>query len=72
MPYKSDAQRKWMHENHPEIAKKWDKEFPNQKGLPKRAAASDNAAFDVHSVDPRRLKEEVKKDLNLKSKKHKA
>ncbi len=34
MPYVSDAQRKYMHAVHPKIAKKWDKEFPNQKGLP--------------------------------------
>ena len=26
MPYKSEAQRKFMHAKHPEIAKKWDKE----------------------------------------------
>lgn len=34
MPYKSDAQRKFMHAEHPEIAKRWDKEYPNQKNLP--------------------------------------
>jgi hypothetical protein len=34
MPYVSDAQRKFMHARHPEIAKRWDREYPNQKGLP--------------------------------------
>ena len=34
MPYKSDAQRKFMHAKHPEIAKRWDKEYPEQKHLP--------------------------------------
>ena len=34
MPYKSQAQRKYMHLKHPEIAKRWDREFPNQKRLP--------------------------------------
>lgn len=34
MPYVSDAQRKFMHAKHPGIAKRWDKEYPDQKGLP--------------------------------------
>lgn len=34
MPYKSDAQRKFMHAKHPEIAARWDKEYPNQGKLP--------------------------------------
>lgn len=33
MPYKSDAQRKYMHAKHPEIAARWDKEYPDQKNL---------------------------------------
>lgn len=35
MPFKSEAQRKWMHENHPEMAKKWESETPKTK-LPNR------------------------------------
>lgn len=27
MPYKSDKQRKFMHAQHPEIAKRWDEEY---------------------------------------------
>lgn len=27
MPYKSDAQRKFMHAQHPRIAAKWDKKY---------------------------------------------
>ncbi len=30
MPYKSKAQAAFMHINHPEIAKKWDKEYPSK------------------------------------------
>ena len=26
MPFKSEKQRKWMHANQPEMAKKWEKE----------------------------------------------
>lgn len=34
MPYVSDAQRKWMHANHPEMAKRWDEHTPKGKKLP--------------------------------------
>jgi hypothetical protein len=37
MPYRSQAQRRFMHARHPGIAHRWDKEYPNQKGLPERA-----------------------------------
>lgn len=36
MPFKSEAQRKWMHDNHPEMAKKWENETPNKTKLPDR------------------------------------
>lgn len=32
MPYASDAQRKFMHAQHPSIAKKWDTELRTGKG----------------------------------------
>jgi hypothetical protein len=38
MPFKSQAQRKWMHANHPEMAKRWEKETPKKK-LPKKKKA---------------------------------
>lgn len=34
MPFRSQAQRGYMHIHHPEIAKRWDKDFPNQGKLP--------------------------------------
>jgi len=34
MPYKSEAQRKFMHAKHPEVAKEWDKKYPTPKKLP--------------------------------------
>jgi hypothetical protein len=34
MPFKSEAQRRFLWMHHPEIAKRWSKEFPHQKGLP--------------------------------------
>ena len=33
MPFKSDKQRKWMHANEPEMAKKWEKEEKNEEKL---------------------------------------
>lgn len=36
MPFQSKAQMKYMYMHHPEIAKRWRKEYPNQnlKKLP--------------------------------------
>lgn len=31
MPFKSQAQRKWMYENDPEMAKRWETETPNKE-----------------------------------------
>lgn len=36
MPFKSEAQKKWMYANYPEMAKQWQKETPKEKKLPKR------------------------------------
>lgn len=36
MPLKSQAQRRWMHATHPEMAKRWEKETPKKK-LPEKA-----------------------------------
>lgn len=37
MPFKSQAQRAFMHARHPEIAKRWEKHTPKGKKLPKYA-----------------------------------
>lgn len=36
MPFKSQAQRRWMHATHPEMAKKWEKHTPKGKKLPEK------------------------------------
>jgi len=41
MPYGSKAQSRFMHAKKPKIAKKWDKEQPNQVSLPERKAKMD-------------------------------
>lgn len=33
-PFKSRAQRRWMHATHPEMAKRWEAETPDKKTLP--------------------------------------
>ena len=35
MPFKSEAQRRFMHAKHPTIAKRWEREYPTSV-LPKR------------------------------------
>lgn len=34
MPFKSEAQRRFMYAKHPAIAKRWSKEYPSQGKLP--------------------------------------
>jgi len=36
MPFKSQAQRKWMFANKPEMAERWAAETPKGKKLPKK------------------------------------
>ena len=36
MPFKSEAQRRFMHARHPKIAKRWEKHTPKGKKLPKK------------------------------------
>lgn len=41
MPFKSQAQRGWMHANHPEMAKEWEEHTPKGKKLPKKVKKAD-------------------------------
>ena len=34
MPFKSQAQRKWMYSNEPKMAEKWEEHTPKNKQLP--------------------------------------
>lgn len=40
MPFKSQAQRRYMYSQHPEIAQRWRKQYGPQKGLPERTDRS--------------------------------
>ena len=35
MPFKSKAQRSWMHKTHPKMAKRWESHTPKGTKLPK-------------------------------------
>ncbi len=38
MPFKSESQRRYLYLKHPDIAKRWSVEYPNQKQLPEHVA----------------------------------
>lgn len=50
MPFKSEAQRKWMHANKPEMAKKWEKHTPKDKKLPKKKSKSESLESRLDAV----------------------
>lgn len=43
MPFRSEAQKRYMYANHPEIAKKWDAEFPSHGKLPEHVSKKPRA-----------------------------
>jgi hypothetical protein len=74
MPFKSEKQRRFLWSQHPDIAKRWAKEYPGQKDLPlyahdkepadkEKAAAMEelNKSFSVNTVGLRIYNECVKK-----------
>ncbi len=46
MPFQSEQQRKFMYAKHPEIAKRWSKEFPTQKKLPQYKKSAKKVAYE--------------------------
>jgi len=47
MPIKSEAQRRWLWANHPEMAARWEKETPSGK-LPEHAKRVSKKKKRVH------------------------
>ena len=75
MPFKSEKQRKWMHANEPEMAKKWEKEETIEgklRNLIKQEIKSINEGFDKYylsSLLDSRLKKKLEIAIkNLKGK----
>lgn len=44
MPFKSKAQRRYMHSQHPDIASRWEHEYPTPARLPARKASKRSAS----------------------------
>jgi hypothetical protein len=40
MPFKSEAQRKYLHANQPKLAQEWEQKYPVSGQLPERAKPS--------------------------------
>jgi len=57
MPFKSQAQRKWMYANMPEMAKEWEDETPSGR-LPKRLHAKSKSKT---KISQRRRRRKLKK-----------
>lgn len=38
MPFRSQAQRRWMHAKHPRMAARWEAHTPKGKKLPRRVS----------------------------------
>ena len=80
MPFKSEKQRKWMHANEPDMAKKWEKEenvneveYHTWPENPKPHPVGDHHKDEVKETAKRDYKDEYKKfQSSPKSKKYRA
>lgn len=50
MPLVSQAQRRWMHSQKPEMAARWEKETPKGKKLPARVGKPKKPGFKLGMV----------------------
>ena len=53
MPFRSQAQRRYLYARHPAIAKRWRRESGPQRGLPQRAKSRRDRMIS-HFIDRRR------------------
>ena len=62
MPFASEKQRRWMHKNKPEMAKKWEKEMPahykNKTGKAREKAMEEHeeSMGKIRSFKPKKKK----------------
>ena len=59
MPFKSQAQRKWMYANNPEMAKEWEDETPPGR-LPARLNSISNSKT---KISQRRRRRKIRKRM---------
>ena len=69
MPFKSEKQRRFLHANHPEVAKDWEEKYENAEELPAghydtHVRLSRGGKWNTHTVNVRKTdKELIKKFL---------
>ena len=51
MPFKSEAQRRWMHVNEPEMADRWEEHTPKGKKLPERVKKKKKTESIIARID---------------------
>lgn len=52
MPFKSEAQRRYLWLKHPDIAKRWAAAYPGQHNLPYHVGTTGHANSDARKVKP--------------------
>ena len=50
MPFKSQAQRRFMYANYPKIAKRWSKHTPKNADLPEHVKESLNECYEFKNT----------------------
>lgn len=58
MPFKSEAQRRWMYANKPEMAKKWEKHTKKKK-LPEKVSSESLTRKIDHALEAAGISPEV-------------
>ena len=70
MPFKSEKQRRFLHANHPEVAKDWEEKYENAEELPAghydtHVRLQRGGKWNAHTVNVRKTdKELIKKFLD--------
>ena len=68
MPFKSEKQRRFLHANHPEIAKDWEEKYENAEELPTghydtHVRLRRGGRWNAHTVNVRKTDKELIKKL---------
>jgi len=68
-PFRSQAQRAWMHANEPEMAERWEAHTPKGRRLPRRRRKTPTTNGRVARLDPSRtitLRRQFQRDLSVR------
>ena len=47
MPFKSEKQRRFLHANHPDIAKRWERDYENEEDDDEEEETFDKTVKDI-------------------------